>query len=526
MVARQTHQQETGRLAGWGLPSLSLNRMTSVLVGLLIVVLVGHFLSLTIYPTVFIDESWLANTSWSWLKTGVPFDLIHSGPLDQFGYPWLTDNFIGQAPYTIAYQLIGLGLFQTRLVSWLFSLILVVATIQVGRRLFDLNAGLLAALLLTLSMPYLQSSRQRQDVILAAMIMVSFWLALYALDEDKVWAHFLSGLLLGLGFDVHQTAMIFIPALGALYLLHYRKRLLFARGTWIVGIGGALGLGYYAATHMLPNYEVYSKLMSFYFVSEADARIPLMNPAIILESALRELSRYRFRESPLDLAMIAAGTLALLYRRSKGDQRLLTYTAAAFASFILLSSSKTPLYAINLYPFFMLIVGAGAVAVIRMAQRPLVARIALVVIVALVGFDLVQTAARIYSQRDYDYYAITNRIRDVIPEGERILGMPTWWLGLSEYDYISSLNIAYYRFFNQMNVQQALAEIHPDYIIVDDAQRAVLVDEGQQLLQGMNVYAVSRAEFNAVLESQAELVLQFTDPWQGTLQVYHLTWPQ
>lgn len=526
MAALRTHAQGTGRPAGWGLPSLSSNRVTWVLVGLLIVVLIGHFLSLTIYPTVFIDESWLANTSWSWLKTGVPFDLIHAGALDQFGYAWLTDNFIGQAPYAIAYQLIGLGLFQTRLVSWLFSVVLVLATIQVGRRLFDLNAGLLAALLLTLSMPYLQSSRQRQDIILAAMIMVSFWLALYALDSEKVWAHFLSGLVLGLGFDVHQTAMIFFPALAALYLLHYRKRLLFARGTWIVGIGGALGLGYYAATHMLPNYEVYSRLMSFYFVSGADARIPLTNPDIILESAVRELSRYRFRESPLDLVMIVAGTLVLLYRRSKADQRLLTYTAVAVASFILLSSSKTPLYAIDLYPFFMLIVGAGAAAVIQMARRPVVARIALVVIVAFVGFDLVQTAARIYSQRDYDYYAITNRIRDVIPEGQRILGMPTWWLGLSEYDYISSLNIPYYRFFNQMGVQQALTEIRPDYIIVDDAQRTVLVDPGQTLLQGMNVYAVSRQEFDAVLDSQGDLVLQFTDPWQGTFQVYHLTWPE
>ncbi len=502
------------------------NRVTGILVGLLVVVLVGHFLSLTIYPTVFIDEGWLANTSWSWLKTGVPFDLIHSGALDQFGYAWLTDNFIGQAPYALAYQLIGLGLFQTRLVSWLFSIVLIVATIQVGRRLFDLNTGLLAALLLTLSMPYLQSSRQRQDVILAAMIMVSFWLALYALDSEKVWAHFLSGLVLGLGFDVYQTSIIFIPALGALYLLHYKKRLLFAQGTWLVGIGGAIGLGYYAATHMLPNYEVYSKLMSFYFVSGADARIPLTNPDIIVESAVRELSRYRFRENPIDLVMIAVGTLALLYRRSKSDHWLLTYTAVAFASFILLSSSKTPLYAIDLYPFFMLIVAAGAAALIQMAQRPVVARIGLIAIVAFVGFGLVQTAARIYSQRDYNYYAITDRIREVIPQGERILGMPTWWLGLSDYDYISSLNIAYYRFFNQMNVQQALAQIHPDYIIVDDAQRAVLVDPGQSLVQGMNVYAVSRQEFDAVLESQAELVLEFTDPWQGTFQVYHLTWPE
>jgi len=530
------------------LSKISSRQVTWMLGGLLIVVLVVHFLTLTVYPPVFIDEGWLANTSYSWLKTGVPFDLIHTGPLDQFGYAWLTDNFIGQAPYTIAYAIMGVGLGQTRLVSFLFSLVLIFATIQVGRRMYHLNVGLLAGLLLALSAPYLFSSRQRQDVILAAMIMISFWLALYALEKDKIWAHFLSGLILGLGFDVHQTSIIFIPALGVLYLLHYGKRVVLARGTWIVAIGGALGMGYYFATHMLPNPEVYNKLMTFYFAPGADAQIPLTRPSLIPESIIREFARYRFRENPFDLVMIVLGGLLLLLRRSKADWRLLIYTGVTLVSFILLSSNKTNLYAINLYPFFMLIVAAGFAGAAQSFISPVgtisneeqhgafralnlgnrgqtLATLTTLLLVAFVGFNLLQTALRIYNNRDYDYYAITNQIREVIPLDKRVMGMPSWWLGFPEYDYRSGLNLTYYGFFNGYNVRQAMDAIRPDYIIFDSTQQVVLVDEGQTLPQGMNVYRISRAEFLEVLETQGEMVLEFSNPWHGDFQIYRLDWP-
>ena len=540
------------RAEGSFLPRISSRQVTWLLSGLLIVVLVVHFLTLTVYPPIFIDEGWLANTSWSWLKTGVPFDLIHTGPLDQFGDPWLTDNFLGQAPFTIAYALIGVGLGQTRLVTFLFSLVLIFATIQVGRRSYNLNVGLLAGLLLALSAPYLFSSRQRQDVILAAMIMVSFWLALYALEKDKIWAHFLSGLILGLGFDVHQTSIIFIPALAALYIAHYGKRVVLARGAWIVGIGGALGLGYYFATHMLPNPEVYNKLMTFYFAPGTDAQIPLTRPALIPESIIRELARYRFRENPFDLVMIVLAGLFLLFRRTRSDIRLLIYTGVTLASFTLLSSNKTNLYGISLYPFFMLIVAAGFAGAVQSFANPFqtvatgeqrgaflslsrklsqgnsgktLAALTALLLVAFVGFNLLQTTIRIYNNRDYDYYAITNQMREVIPPDKRVMGMPSWWLGFPEYDYRSGLNLTYYGFFNGYNVRQAIDAIHPDYIILDSAQQAVLVDEGQTLPQGMNVYRISRAEFHEVLETQGELVLEFTNPWHGDFQIYRLNWP-
>ncbi len=523
-------------------------QVTWLLSSLLIVILSVHLFTLTIYPMVFIDEGWFANTSWSWLQTGVPFDLIHSGPLDQFGDGWLTDNFLGQAPYALAYALFGVGLGQTRLVTWLFGLILIFATIQVGRRCYHLNVGLLAGVLLALSTPFLFASRQRQDVMLAALIMFSFWLALYALEKDKIWAHFLSGLILGLGFDVQQTSIVFIPALAVLYMTHYGKRFVLARGVWIVAIGGAIGLAYYYATHMLPNPAVYNKLMTFYFAPGADSQVPLLHPELIPESIVREFARYRFREDWFALLMIALTGLFLLFRRTIADRRLLIYTGAAFVSFILLSGNKTTLYGINLYPFFMLIAAAGFVGAIQAFSNPpepaeasgfessllatlrqgnrgkAIAGLTGLLLITLIGVNLLRTGSRIYNNRDYDYSAITNRIRDVIPLDKRVMGMPTWWFGFTDYDFRSALNVPYYEFFNDYDVRQAMDAIRPDYIIVDDTQRAVLVDGERTLPQGMNVYSVSNQEFQEVLETQGELVLEFTTSWHGVFEIYRLNW--
>jgi hypothetical protein len=198
------------------------------------------------------------------------------------------------------------------------------------------------------------------------MVMLALWLALWAFRHERAWwAHLLAGFLIGVGMDVHQSAFMFTPALAALYLGQYGRKLLVRRGTWLAGIGGAAGVGIWVAIHILPSPETYSTLMQFYFSGGADAEMPIANPATLVESAVREFGRYGFRQNPLDLALIAAGGALLLWRRSVADRLLLAFTGAAFVSFVLFSGNKTNLYAIHLYPLFMLIVAQLFAALFR-----------------------------------------------------------------------------------------------------------------------------------------------------------------
>ncbi len=509
---------------GFGLNTVTLRRF--LLVSILLV-MIAHLLTLTVYPRVFIDEGWLSNAAWTWLNTGINFDAMHTGTLDQFGYPWVARFFVGQAPYVLSFGLLGLGVFQARLVSWFFGLVLLFATVQAGRQTYGLTTGLLAALLLALSFPFLQASRWRQDIMLTAFIMLAFGLALWALHENKLWAHAAAGFLLGIGLDIHQAASLFIPALAAVYLVFYGRQVLFKRGTWLVGLGGALGIIIFAAIHIFPSPETYSRLMSFNFAGGAEAELPLMQPGKLISSALGELGRYGFRRNPLDLALIVVGALFLLRCFSRTDKLLLTFVTVAFINFILLSGNKTTLYAIHLYPFFMMIVAELFIRFLRRFDglRPgyIMVMFALVLYVGYGTFQLVRTVS---SERDYDYYAITNQIRAVIPDNARVLAMPMWWFGLSDYDFRSSLNLTYYNFFNDFSAVQSLEIIQPDYIVFDEIQSLLLADKNEELAAGLNGYAVSRDEFMSVLETRGEKVLEFSDKWHGTFAVYALTWDQ
>ena len=486
-----------------------------------------HLATLTQHPRVFIDESWLANSSWMWLTTGVNYDSMHHEVFRQFGYEWILRFFLGQAPYALSYSLFGLGLFQTRLVAWVFGGVLLFLTAAAGRRLYDLNTGLLAALLLALSLPFLQASRFRQDIILTAVVMLALWLALWAFRRERAWwAHLLAGFLVGVGMDVHQSAFMFAPALAALYLAHYGRKLLVRRGTWLAGVGGAVGVGVWAAVHILPNPETYSTLMAFYFSGGADAEMPIVNPATLFESAVREFGRYGFRQNPLDLALIAAGGALLLGRRLAADRLLLTFAGAAFVSFILFNGNKTNLYAIHLYPLFMLIVAQLFVTVFRRfsSARTRQAAVALVA-ASFVVYSGLRVVSAVRSTAGYDYYAVTNQLRSAIPSDARVMAMPLWWLGLADYDFSSSLNLAYYRFYNGYNTAEALAIIRPDYVVLDEVQSVVLVNEGETLPQGLNAYRVSRAGFMQTLAERGELVLTFSDPHHGSFQLHALRWP-
>lgn len=500
------------------------SRLTSLLLISIFVVVIGHLLTLTLYPRVFVDEGWLANASWTWLTTGVNFDSMYTGVLDQFGYGWVARFFIGQAPYVLSFGTLGLGLFQARFVSWVFGVILLVIVIFLGRRCYSLQTGLLAALLLALSLPFLQASRWRQDIFLTAVIMLSLWLALYALEENKLWAHFASGLLLGISPDIHQSVTIIYPALAALYVAYYGRVFLMRRGTWVVGAGAALGLLIYAVIHILPSPNAYSALMSFNVGSGAEGDLPIIQPSTLPASFIGEMGRYGFRYNLLDFVLIVLAGLLLLYRRSKYDRLILVFTIVAFLDSVLFSGKKTDLYSIHLYPLFMLIVAELFIYVSRMAKKTALKRLATIILVLFIGHGVFQVTSRIYANRDYDYYAITNPMREVIPSGSRVMGMPEWWFGFHDYDYRSSLSLTYYEFYNDYSVTEAFQQIQPDYMIVDSTQQILLVDEGEELAPGLNAFKLSREEFTNVLATHAEQILEFTDPWHGTFQVYKMNW--
>ena len=201
--------------------SLILNEATlTVAIGVLIAMVIAiHLYFLTSSPIVFIDEPWYANAAWNLLKTGDNFDTMHTGTLDQYGLEWVRWGLLGNVPWAVSFSLFGLGLFQARLVSWFFGILLVIIIYLVGHQAYGKVTGILAALLLSLSPPFYQASHYaRPDIMLAAVGMLSYLIAVTAFKKERWYLHVLAGLSIGLALDIHQNAILYMMGIAALYI--------------------------------------------------------------------------------------------------------------------------------------------------------------------------------------------------------------------------------------------------------------------------------------------------------------------
>ena len=168
----------------------------------------------------------------------------------------------------ISFASLGLGLYQARLVSWIFGVILLVLTFIAARQSYGPIAGGLAALLLALSPPFTQASHYaRPDIFLAVTGMLSFILVQHAFAKERRWAHFLAGLIIALSVDIHQNAILYAMGLSVLYLLTYRKNVFRQTGTWLFIAGGAAGIAYYLAIYILPSLKDTLNYYQFSFVN-------------------------------------------------------------------------------------------------------------------------------------------------------------------------------------------------------------------------------------------------------------------
>jgi len=485
----------------------------------------SHLVFLTTLPSVFIDEAWYANAAWNWLQSGTNYDTMHAGVLDQTGY-W---PIIGNMPWLISFYTLGLGLFQARLVSWVFGILLLLVTIIAGRQSYSMITGVLAALLLSLSPIYFQASHYaRPDIIIAVMVMGVYVLALLAFEKNRWWLHLLAGLIIGLSLDVHQNGFLFAPALAAMYWIFYGKNVLRQPGTWLAGLGGLVGIVYYTAGHIFPYLGDSFGMFSLSFSGPHKLPLLSLNPIALLASARAEIGRYHFFENGLDFALIGASIAYLAVRHSKKDLLLLTFVGVAFSCFVLFVGNKHDIYAILLYPFFMMIIAEVLISLIRQGQEINTQRAFASILLFLILFNgTVHYSRQINDNRHYNYNEIISKIESVIPadNNTRIMGLPHWWLGLAEYDYRSSLNLTFYHMQNGYSLTEGLETEHPDILIVDTGLQGLLVDEGFfPSGPGFEIYKLPRQEFNDFLSQRGDILLEFTDPWHGNFEIYAIDW--
>lgn len=494
---------------------------TLLVVALLLALL--HVPLLTVYPALFIDESWGMSRAWVTVTSGVHYDVLHRDATS-ISRPTVPGTF---ALLTIGIaELWGLDFFWMRFVPWLAGMLLLLLTFHLGRRLYDPWVGALATFLLLFNDAFvLDGHLLRKEIFLAVLVVGAFILFSYGQESGRTWPHLLAGLCLGVGQTIHDNSIGFIAALGVLYLHEYGWRVFRSPAVWLGVLGGSFGLFHRLLFAILPDPAAYAQRAAYIYTAEHAIPVLTYDP---LKMISRELLRYRsyfvIENRLLELALVGLGVGIGLWRRARADRWLLIIIFVPIVVFTLLVSNKDPRYLVNFFPFLSILAASALLTGLREVKGLPAARAVMVGV--LLVFTLIPPLHHLSAAREAlqapSYDEAMTELEAVIPVGSRVLGKPTYWLGLHDRDYRGTHALTMLNFERNFTLQQSMEFIRPQYVIVDTHLRGQLVDQGYfSRTAGSDSLDLPRRDFEQFLARQGTLVLKH--PY-NQLEVYKIVW--
>jgi 4-amino-4-deoxy-L-arabinose transferase-like glycosyltransferase len=207
--------------------------MKKILSLLLLLALIGSFATLTSFPFMHSDESWLALLSQEMLRSGSLaashpfFDLYPMYPhAIKVVFNLLQMAFIG---------LFGTTLFSMRLLSFVASTLALGLFYRLLKHRYDATTSLATILLLVLNVQWLHASHMARQESVLLVFLIGAWL-LIDTKELKRSRLIASGALIGLAIGVHPNAFLLFTGLFAILGLS-RKNPVKSWFTWGLPIG-------------------------------------------------------------------------------------------------------------------------------------------------------------------------------------------------------------------------------------------------------------------------------------------------
>lgn len=472
-----------------------MTRSRAVFLVSVLVYLVLSLDHLSVFPPVGGDEPWIAAAPYKLATQGVYGSDLFAGyyGVDRHNYQHMPVFPLMQAGL---FKLLGVGVFQMRLLPVLFGLALLLVLLLVASHLFDARVGALAvglALVLRISagddatgILLLDRVRiNRYDIAVPVFGLLAFWTFLRGEQTPAPGWYLLTGILAALASLSHLFGAFWLPILCGLASCAKQRRFSRVYATGLVLLGFFLTWIPWLA-YVASGWDDFRGQMRF-----VAARFDIFNPSFYLSNMLHGggpisldwllqtlggLPWNRPGAWSLILGIpVAAAVMAWSAFRQPDRHRaawvLGVVSLAQCVMFLALLKVKTVNYMIGLWPFGSLMLAwLGIWAWHR--GRPL-ARVGLLVVLALVvveGLTRIAHAA-VAARRAiaYDWYA--GEIARCIPEGSRVLGLQRYWLGLRQYEYrtwqlpANYANPLYYD--DPVPLEDALERIDPDIILID-----------------------------------------------------------
>ncbi|MCD4737701.1 MAG: glycosyltransferase family 39 protein [Anaerolineae bacterium] len=495
-----------------------------------VVILGFHIFTLMRFPQPFVDEAWVANRAWWFLKTGRAFGTVDTDFMVAYLGYWTYFPLLPALVQVFSLWVAGApSLFAVRIVSLFFGLILLAAVYAIANRVGGRRYALLSIAFVAFSWPFCISAHwARYDIMAAAIGFVA--IALYFNNPHRsVWISMLSGFCIGIAFEFHPHAAIYAPAVGVLYLWESRWKVFRRCDFWSFIGGGLLGGLVYVALHVLPYPQTYAAFNRIFFFDTHIPPIFTLDPQILLLS---------FYDLGVDLLELSPGVIlapwAIVTWLRNGDQEYLSLSVLGVGLLVsmgLLVRNKELYYAILLTPALDLIVVAFILREWQQERQQewhghLMEYVRRVLIWGVTLSTLLSVFV-VVPQADYrpDYRQAQMGINEVIQPGDTIMGAQVYWFGLTKHDYDSWEELVYYRrYVPGSTLEEALEAFQPDILIWDGQLDQYVSDHPGA--DGYSRYLIlPRQEFQDFLAQKAKLLTRFDGRCYGQIEVYRIVWP-
>lgn len=211
----------------------------AALAGLIAVALISRIYKLTTLPY---------NVDGDFASIGLQARALATGQQHNiFAYGWAGVPMLGYLPPWMTMKLFGNGLAGLNASGVVEGVLSIVGVYLLGRDLFHIRVGLIAAALLTISYSHLAASRQSSYIDPVFFLVYGIYFLLLGLREGRAWAMVASAILTALCLQMYYSGriIIFIAGFILLFLLLFHRRWLNSHGwallLWSLGILITLG---------------------------------------------------------------------------------------------------------------------------------------------------------------------------------------------------------------------------------------------------------------------------------------------
>ncbi len=453
------------------------------------------------------DESWYSSTGYTLYREGN----IRNGIFCELDIESKADTRPIAMPVTLAstFATLGVGPKQARIPEFLACLATIPIAFWLGRLLVSNEAGLLAALLVSVdNVVFLAARTVRPEAFVTFFGALAVLLYFLSRERESVGLAALSGVALGLSFNYHVVGFGVALSLGLLLLYEFRFRILRAKRAWALVLASVATLVPFAVW----LFRDPVRLEAFRLLYGRGSKIPFVT--LLHGEGIRYADflgignqRLSFLPFPVPLRLhiallIAASLTVLAWRRPKLFWTVVMLTVPSLFTWPQTGNPTVRYFAI-IAPYFALAVGAAWVELRKTRWKPAFAAWCAVVVLSQIGGNLLV----LRQARTANYPAVTRSLRAIIPADAHVYGAITFFVSLHDRPYYS---------WHRTPLSFAIQKLGVNYMILND--RVLLHGSGY----GDDDWREIRETADAFVRTNADLVGRVPDAFYGDLEIYRV----